>query len=209
MYKRHGAGDNLFGVSFKDLRSLAKKYRDNLDLAGDLFDTGNADARCLALLITPPSSVSIKTLTNWRKAINYYLHADLLAQLAADSPHGEKLMKSWIEEDEEFARATGYAIMTCLLKDGKLKDQTFVKAELTKIESGIHNQANRVKHSMNMAVIAMGIYLPELDEAVRSSARKIGKVTVDHGETGCKTPEIIPYINKAITRSKKKKGSGS
>jgi len=33
-------------------------------------------------------------------------------------------------------------------------------------------------------------------------AAAIGKVEVDHGETSCKTPDAVPYIEKALARKK-------
>jgi hypothetical protein len=32
------------------------------------------------------------------------------------------------------------------------------------------------------------------------TAKKIGKVEVDHGETNCKTPDAVTYIEKALHR---------
>lgn len=57
---------------------------------------------------------------------------------------------------------------------------------------------------MNSALIAIGIYRDSLREEALSIARKIGKVTVDHGETNCKTPEAEAYILKGLARRKKK-----
>ena len=51
IYRRHGAGDNQFGVSFANLRKLAKGLRPNNGLADELWRTGNQDARVLATLI--------------------------------------------------------------------------------------------------------------------------------------------------------------
>ena len=34
------------------------------------------------------------------------------------------------------------------------------------------------------------------------TARRIGKVQVDHGETNCKTPDAVPYIEKAANRKR-------
>ena len=38
-----------------------------------------------------------------------------------------------------------------------------------------------------------------------AAAKRIGKVDVDHGETGCKTPDAAPYIAKAAAHRKKKR----
>jgi hypothetical protein len=41
-----------------------------------------------------------------------------------------------------------------------------------------------------------------LRHGVAEDAARIGKVKVDHGETGCKTPDAVPYIKKAVERKK-------
>ena len=36
-------------------------------------------------------------------------------------------------------------------------------------------------------------------------AKRIGKIEVDHGETGCQTPDAASYIKKTVAHGKKKK----
>ena len=45
IYKRHGAGDRLFGVSFANLNKLKKKIKTDHDLANQLWASGNVDAQ--------------------------------------------------------------------------------------------------------------------------------------------------------------------
>jgi len=39
IYKRHGAGENLYGVSFANLKTLKKKIKTNNDLARKLWNS--------------------------------------------------------------------------------------------------------------------------------------------------------------------------
>ena len=39
-----------------------------------------------------------------------------------------------------------------------------------------------------------------------AAARRIGKVEVDHGDTGCKTPDAVDYIRKMAERRAAKAG---
>jgi hypothetical protein len=50
---------------------------------------------------------------------------------------------------------------------------------------------------MNGALISIGIYKPALRKKAIEAARRMGKVDVDHGETNCKTPDAVSYIEKA------------
>ena len=68
---------------------------------------------------------------------------------------------------------------------------------------------NRVRYSMNSALIAIGMRNATLERKAIAAARRIGPIEVDHGETGCKTPDPIPYIQRAKARKKKTAGKKS
>ena len=53
---------------------------------------------------------------------------------------------------------------------------------------------------MNAALIAIGIRGGNLTTKAKAAARKIGPVVVDHGETNCKTPDAIDYIERTLGR---------
>ena len=57
---------------------------------------------------------------------------------------------------------------------------------------------------MNMALVSIGITRPALRNRAIAAARRIGQVEVDHGQTGCKTPDAEAYILKAAARTRKK-----
>ena len=78
----------------------------------------------------------------------------------------------------------------------------YVRERLAFIEANIHTAQNRVRHAMNSAVIAIGLRSPEMRGLALAGAARIGKVTVDHGETGCQTPDAAAYIRKAAARAK-------
>jgi 3-methyladenine DNA glycosylase AlkD len=202
IYKRHGAGDNLFGVSFANLRKLQKQIKSNNQLAKKLWKTGNADARSLALLIASPEEMTFRQAEDWVNDINYYLLADLLAALIARTAIAEELMINWMKSKKEYIRQCGYAILAIISNSNeKLSDDDYRRFIKT-IEREIHASPNRARHAMNMGLIAIGIYRESLRAEAIAAAGRIGKVDVDHGETSCKTPDAIAYIEKAAKRKK-------
>jgi hypothetical protein len=62
--------------------------------------------------------------------------------------------------------------------------------------SEIHDQTDMVKAAMYGYIISLGSYCGKRIKKVKAAAKKIGKVEVDHGNTACKTPEIIATIEK-------------
>ena len=205
IYRRHGAGDNVYGVSFADLKKLKKQLGVNHVLALALWDSGNSDARSLAMMIVDPSKVTPAIATKWMKEISYGLHSGEVAGVLAHSPCGSSKMRQWRTQKSEYARATGYSILSHLLKDdADSVDDMECRRVLKEVEMEIHRSPNQARHAMVMAVISIGVYKPELrDEAIEAGER-IGDVDVDHGDTSCTTPKIAPYIQKAVKRSQGK-----
>src|SRR5688572_26491998 len=64
-YLRHGAAEPLFGVSFATLKTLRKRIGVDHELAVALWETGNLDARNLAVKIIDPAKVKSADLDRW------------------------------------------------------------------------------------------------------------------------------------------------
>lgn len=201
IYKRHGAGANVFGVLTSEIAKLRKRIKIDHALALDLWKSGNAEARMLALQVADPAKVTQADARRFLKEgpvhfVGYYL-CDLLAR----APIADKTMRAWMKSPDEFTREMGYGILASRLKDDPdaISDTDALKV-LATIEKEIHGSANWARYSMNSAVIAIGVFKPALGKKAIESARRIGKVDVDHGETTCKTPDAVPYILKARKR---------
>jgi len=204
IYKRHGAGDNIFGVSFAKLNILRKKIKVDHVLAQELWESGNTDARTLALMIADPRQLTPTVANTWLKDISYYLLADLLSALIAKASFAHTKMEQWMKDRKEFARQCGYDILAIGLKNGLDISDDDCKKYLKKIEKEIHVSHNRARHAMNNAVMAIGIFRPSLTRNAIATAKRIGKVEVDHGATSCKTPDAVAYIQKAVARQRPK-----
>ena len=77
-----------------------------------------------------------------------------------------------------------------------------LRGYLDRIEREIHEAQNLTRDAMNSSLIAIGIRSAALRKSAVAAARRIGPVVVDHGETGCKTPEPIAYIGRAWDRKR-------
>ena len=200
IYARHGAGPEQFGVSFGDLGKLAKSIGKDNGLAKELWATGNSDAMILATMIADPARIGKTTLDSWVRDVHYYQLASYVAKVAAESPHAMSLMEKWTASKKEFVSQTGWDVLSLLaIKDSSL-DEEMLRERLARIESGIHGSENRTRYAMNSALIAIGRRDPALKKVALEAAKRIGTVHVDHGETGCKTPDAISYIKKPVPK---------
>jgi len=204
IYKRHGMVEPLFGVSFADLYKLQKQIKVDHELALQLWNTGNGDAKHLATMIADPEQFTSKQLDALVKGQNCTGVCDLTGGLVAKTKFAREKADDWIQSKDEWIGRTGWNVVCSLASnvDNKLPDSYF-EGLLKKLEKEIHGAKNFTRHMMNMALISIGGRNAKLRTLAEAAAKRVGKVHVDHGETSCKTPEAIPYIAKMWARKKK------
>jgi 3-methyladenine DNA glycosylase AlkD len=199
-YARHGAEEPMFGVSYATLRTLVKKIGADQELALALWGTKNHDARVLAMKIADPQKISSSVLDRWAGENRMRMCHPYITALAAESPHGAAKAKEWLASSDPWIRATGWGLAGHLANlDEKTPDDWFEK-RLAYIEKSIHSAPNAERAAMNMSVIAIGGRNAALRKAATATAKRIGKVVIDHGDTDCKTPDAVPYIDKMWER---------
>jgi 3-methyladenine DNA glycosylase AlkD len=203
IYRRHGAGENQYGVPFKDLRPMAKRIGRDHDLAVALWATGNADARLLACMVADPARLNDDDLDAWIGDISYYVLVDeFVADVASQVPGLRGRMERWIKSARDWTGQAGWDLAGVLAaRDPNLRDEFFFNL-LEKIEREIEHAGNRTRHAMNGALIAIALRNEDLREVAMDAAGRIGPVVVDHGETGCVTPAAIPYIERTLAYRK-------
>lgn len=197
IYARHGVRGPAFGVSYGTQRTLAKRIGRDSALARALWESGNHDARILATMVADGADLSRAELDAWAKALEDYVLTDALSALAARAPCAPQLVERWIAAKGEWVSTAGWTTLCVLLRDGPAPSTERLAELLETIEQRIHRAPNRTRYAMNLALISIGTYGPDLRERALAAAARIGKVEVDHGETGCKTPDAARYIVKA------------
>ncbi len=202
---RHGATEPYFGVKIEELKKIQKRIKKDYRLSLELFDTGIGDAMYLAGLIADDEKMTKKDLQKWVETANWFFLSEYaVAWTAAESRFGLELGLKWIDSKEEGIAATGWSTLSSLVAitpDEEL-DLKELKQLLGRVEMTIHKAPNRVRYLMNGFVISVGSYVAPLTEQAIKTAKKIGKVTVDMGDTACQVPNAAEYIDKV-----KKRGS--
>jgi 3-methyladenine DNA glycosylase AlkD len=202
--KNHGVRGEAFGVSYAVLGKMKKKIKVDQALAEQLWATGNYDARILATMIADPAATSARTLNAWARDLEDRHLAGALSNVAAEAPSAIKQMEKWTKARNELIGCAGWHTLASIARqDNDLPDGYF-EDYLGIIESDIHSSKNWVRYAMNNALINIGVRNPKLEKKAIATARKIGRVEVDHGTTGCKTPDAEPYIKKTLAHRKKK-----
>lgn len=201
IYKRHGSGDNVFGVLTSEIAKVQKKIKVDHTLAMELWETANAEARILALQIADPKKLTRAGAEALLKDGPAHFLGCYLCGLLAKTPIARETMDSWMSSPEEFTREMGYGIFSACLKNNpdSISDVDAEKVMVT-IEVEIQGSSNWARYAMNGALISIGVFKPTLRKRAIEAAKRIGKVEVDHGRTYCETPEAVVSMEKASKR---------
>jgi hypothetical protein len=145
-----------------------------------------------------------------------YVISDAFSNITADSPHAAGRIKAWVAakptKANEYLLRAGYSAASAnLTRRRKSKPDpatdlpdALLSDLLTRIEKTIHDVPNRTREGMNTCLICIGAYRESLRTRALGVAKSIGKVDVDHGQTGCKTPDAAAYIERTLARRKAK-----
>jgi len=206
-YARHGmAADRVLGVSVADLKVIAKMIKGQQALALEIYDTGVMEAMYLAGIVANGSKMSREELQRWADgaAEMQMISEYTVAWVAIEHPQGREIALTWMNSKNEHVATSGWATYSGLIATTADEALNLPEIEglLERIVKEIHTAPNRVRHKMNSFVIAVGTYVKPLLAKAEATARKIGVVTVDMGDTACEEPLATAYIEKAETSGK-------
>ena len=204
-YLRHGAAEPMFGVSFATLKDLTKRIDVDHELALALWDTGNFDARNLAVKIVDPARMTPADLDRWAREVSPSLMCGgYVAMLAAETTGGAAKAAQWLASKDEGMRSAGWTLVGQLAQRDEAMPDAFFEKRLAEIERTIHAAPNAERRGMNQAVISIGCRNPGLRKAALAAAKRIGTVEIDYGDTACETPDAAAYIAKTWAHSTSK-----
>ena len=169
---KHGACEPFFGVKVSDLKKVVKKIKKDHALSLELYATGNSDAMYLAGLIADDQQITEQTLEEWvNQAYWYYISEFTVPWVAAETKYGRALALQWMQRAEESVASAGwctYSSLVTVTEDEEL-DLDEIRALLSEVASSIHEKQNRVRHTMNAFVIAVGSSVAPLLGDARST----------------------------------------
>ena len=196
---KNGAGDNQFGVRLGDIRKLAKKIKSNHDLAVSLWQTGNVDARLLAILLLKPKQLSADEMDRMVRSVRFVQVADWLnAYVVKEHPEKEALRQRWMTDDHPWAARAGWSLTAGRI--ARSPDGLDLTALLDRIESEMGSAAPEVQWTMNNCLAGIGIHLPEHRERAIAIGETLGIYRDYPVSKGCTSPFAPIWINEMVRR---------
>ena len=196
---KNGAGDNQFGVRLGDLRVLAKKIKTNHELALALWETGNIDARLLAILLIEPKTLSAAEMDWMVRSVTFVQVVDWLnAYVVKHHPDKETLRQRWMAADDPMAARAGWSLTTeRVVKDPNGLD---LPALLDRIQSEMGAAAPEVQWTMNNTLAEIGIHYPDHRERALAIGETLGIYRDYPVSKGCTSPFAPIWINEMVSR---------
>ncbi len=199
--KKHGAGDNQFGVKRGDVRKIAKQIKTDHELALALWETGNIDARFLAILLIKPASLSADEMDRIVRSVTFVEVADWLSSYVVKK-HADKetLRQEWMATDDHMAARAGWSLTAeRVAKDPKGLDLTGL---LDRIESEMGNAAAEIQWTMNTTLATIGIHHPKHRKGALAIGEALGVFRDYPVSKGCTSPFAPIWINEMVGRQK-------
>ena len=182
-----------------DLKIIQKKIKGDQALALELYDTGNGDAQYLAGMVADGRKMTTAQLQKWIKTASWGMVSNYpLAWVTSEHPDGCAIALKWIDSTKERIACTGWytlGAIAAVIADDQLPVKPF-SALLDRVAKNIKASTDDIRYAMNGFIIACGTYIAPLADKALTTAKKIGRVEVDMGDTDCKVPEAESYILK-------------
>lgn len=194
IFSRRNPAAKTMGVRFGDMAKIAKKIKKQTPLALELWETGIAEPRILAIRAIDPKDVTPELADRWARETDFPIIADEWAGVVYKTPYALEKMEAWTQSQDEFVRRAGFSLLFRFAADPKqdqVSDERF-REYLGQIEREIHDSPNWSREMMNLVPVAIGLRSPELHEAALATARAYTPISVFHGDkTNCKVNNAV------------------
>jgi 3-methyladenine DNA glycosylase AlkD len=196
---KNGAGDNQFGVQLGDIRKLATKIKTNHALAISLWETGNIDARLLAILLMNPKNLSAEELDRMVRSVGFVQVAEWLnSYVVKNHPDKESLRQRWMADADPWAARAGWNLTSERI--GKNHEGLDLPALLDRIESEMKDAAPEAQWTMNFCLAGIGIHFPKYRKRAIAIGETLGIYRDYPVSKGCTSPFAPIWISEMVRR---------
>ncbi len=200
--RKRGAGDDQFGVQLGDLRKVAAKIQRDHALALALWETGNLDARLLAVLVLEPQRLSGAELDGMVRSATVAQLADWLnSYVVKEHPDKEALRAKWMApmaDQDPWAARAGWSLTSERI--GKSPQGLDLPALLDRIAAEMGSAAPEVQWTMNFCLAGIGIHFPEHRKRALAIGERLGVFRDYPVSKGCTSPFAPIWIQEMVRR---------
>lgn len=203
MYIKNGASENTYGVLLGELRKLAKKLGKNHELALELWQSENTDAKWLACMMLDAKKLSLDEIKNMVSELTYSDLIDkFIGEVVCNSDYVDILAKKWLTSSEDNLGRAGWKLIVHEIANDKL-DNSDLEEILKSIESELQTATPGKQWAMNHALCQIGISYPEFTERCINLGETLGVYKDLKVAKGCTSAYAPNWIAAGIAKRKK------
>lgn len=200
-------GLESFGVGLTKLRKLAKQVGRDHELALQLWESDNHDARLLGLLIDEPKLLTRdqaeEQVANVGVGSLAHVFSSCDATLAK-TPFVFELASDWVESEDPLRRQCGYGLVYELSKNQRKKVLTdaFFLGCVDRIRQGFAGEGIPVRMAMGTALMGIGKRNKALNQAALSLANELGPIDFSEGGKRCDPFDVAKHLTSEDLKAK-------
>lgn len=205
MNAKNGSGDNQFGVKMGDLRILANEIKLNPELAKELWETGNWDARLLSTLLMKPKKLSADEVHEMVADIHFIPNATtsqlsdwVMTNVLKVHPEKEALRQKWMTAKDVMPARAGWSLTA--ERAAKSPEGLDASALLDRIEKEMPSAPPVLQWTMNYALANIGINFPDLRQRALDIGERLGVFRDYPTSKGCTSPFAPIWIDYFVSR---------
>ena len=196
---KRGVTGAQFGVKLGEIRKLAEGIKSDHALALELWDTGNLDARLLAVLLIKPKEVTAAGLNQLVRSNRQMPVSDWLNSYVVKAhPEKEALRQRWMQSDHPMAARAGWSLTA--ERVAKSPSGLDLAALLDRIEAEMATAEPEPKWTMNNTLAAIGIHHPEHRARALAIGEALGVYRDYPTPPGCTSPFAPTWIGEMVRR---------
>jgi len=198
--EKNGAAGQQFGVKHGDIRAFAKQIKSDHGLALHLWDTGNIDARYLAILLMKPKLLSADQVETLLKSNNFLWVSDWFnSYILKLHPAREALRLKWAHDPNPIAARAHWSLTADRVQ--KSPQGLDLPALLTRLESEMPNAPAPVQWTMNNTLAAIGIHHAPFRARALQIGERLGLYRDYPTPKGCTSPFAPLWIGEMVRRA--------
>jgi len=164
---------HAFGVGVPDIRSVAKKYGTDQDLARALWRTGIHEARILATLVADPYAIDDEDMESWAADLSSWDVCDFAADLFGRTPAGIAKIPAWSRRSEGYVKRCAFSMIARRAVSAKSAPDREFLGYLSVIRRAADDPRNEVKKGVSWALRQIGKRNRALHAAAVEEAERI------------------------------------
>jgi 3-methyladenine DNA glycosylase AlkD len=197
---KNGADDNQFGVQMGDIRKVAAQIKADHELGLALWQTGNLDARLLAILVLTPKRLSAQDVDRMVRSARIGQLADWLnSYVVKEHPDKETLRAMWVDADDPWAARAGWNLTASRV--ARNPEGLDLPALLDRIESEMPAADPAAQWTMNTCLAHIGIHHPKHRRRAIAIGESLGIYRDYPVSKGCTSPYAPIWINEMVKRN--------